>query len=78
MLVFKNLQQLSKMFKLSQSIENFLQEFLELLVFTANCLRSKVDERDYQNFTKTEGHVTKKIILEIKASLHFPMDEICT
>jgi hypothetical protein len=34
------------MSKLSQSIKEFLQEFLELLVIIAKCLRSKVDERD--------------------------------
>jgi hypothetical protein len=34
------------MFELSQNIKDFLQEFLELLVLVAKCLRSKVDERD--------------------------------
>ncbi len=45
-LVFQSLYQLFRMSKLSQSIKEFLQEFLELLVIIAKCLRSKVDERD--------------------------------
>ncbi len=43
-LVFQSLYQ--RMFELSQNIKDFLQEFLELLVLVAKCLRSKVDERD--------------------------------
>jgi hypothetical protein len=56
------------MSELSQSIEDFLQDFLELLVHAAKCLRSKIDERDDQNSTKIEGHVIEKIRLEVKAS----------
>jgi hypothetical protein len=63
------LQQLSRTSKLSQSIEDFLQEFLELLVHAAKCLRSKIDERDYQNSTKIERHLIEKIRLEVNASL---------
>jgi hypothetical protein len=55
------------MSKLSQNIEDFLQEFLQeflkLLVLIAKCLRSKKDGKDYQNSTKTQGYVTKKIKL---------------
>jgi hypothetical protein len=40
--VFQSLQQLSRMYELSQSTEDFLQGFLELLlVYAAKCLRSK-------------------------------------
>jgi hypothetical protein len=46
--------------ELSQSIEDFLQEFLKLLVPGAKCLKSKIDEKDDQNFTKTKGHVIEK------------------
>jgi hypothetical protein len=56
------------MSELSQSTEDFLQEFLELLVHVAKCLRSKVDERDDQNSTKIEGHAIEKIRLDVKAS----------
>jgi hypothetical protein len=35
------------MFELSQSIKDFLQDFLKLLVLVAKCLKSKIDERDY-------------------------------
>jgi len=48
------------MSKLSQSIEDFLQEFLKLLIPVAKCLKCKVDEKDDQNSTKTKGHVTEK------------------
>jgi hypothetical protein len=57
------------MFELSQSIEDFFQEFLKLLIPIAKCLKSKVDEKDDQNSTKTKGHVTEKIKLEVEASL---------
>jgi hypothetical protein len=40
-LIFQSLQQFSRMFKLSQSIEDFLHEFLELLILATKCLRSK-------------------------------------
>jgi hypothetical protein len=63
------------MFQLSQNIQEFLQEFRELLVLIAKCLKSKIDERDYQNSTKTERHVTEKMKLEIKASLQSPVYE---
>jgi hypothetical protein len=56
------------MFELSQSNKDFLQEFLELLVHVAKCLRSKVDERDDQNSTKIERQVIEKIRLNVKAS----------
>jgi len=48
------------MSKLSQSIEDFLQEFLKLLIPVAKCLKCKVDEKDDQNSTKTKRHVTEK------------------
>jgi hypothetical protein len=48
------------MSKLSQSIEDFLQEFLKLLIPFAKCLKCKVDEKDDQNSTKTKRHVTEK------------------
>ncbi len=38
-------------------------------------MKSKVHEKDDQNYTKTKRHVTKKTKLEIKASLQSPMDE---
>jgi hypothetical protein len=63
--IFQSLQQLVRMFELSLSIEDFLQEFLKLLVPVAKCLKSKDD----QNSTKTKGHVTEKIKLEVEASL---------
>jgi hypothetical protein len=56
------------MYELSQSTEDFLQEFLELLVYVAKCLKSQVDERDDQNSTKIEGHVILKIRLKVKAN----------
>jgi hypothetical protein len=34
------------MSELSQSSEDFLQEFLKLLVLVAKCLKSKVNEKD--------------------------------
>ncbi len=49
------------MSELSQSIEDFFQEFLKLLVHVAKCLKSKVDEKDDQNSTETKRHVTKKL-----------------
>jgi hypothetical protein len=49
------------MFELSQSIENFLHGFLKLLILVAKCLRSKIDERDDQNSTKTNGHMTETL-----------------
>jgi hypothetical protein len=49
------------MFELSQSIENFLHEFVKLLILATKCLRSKVDEKDDQNSTETKRHVTKKL-----------------
>jgi len=56
------------MYELSQSTKDFLQDFLELLVYDAKCLKSQVDERDDQNSTKIEGHVILKIRLKVKAS----------
>jgi hypothetical protein len=38
-------------------------------------LKSKINEKDYHNSTKTEGHVTEKIRLEIRASLQSLVDE---
>ncbi len=44
--IFQSLQQLVRMSELSQSSEDFLQEFLKLLVLVAKCLKSKVNEKD--------------------------------
>jgi hypothetical protein len=49
------------MFELSQSIKDFFHEFLELLILSAKCLRSKVDEKDDQNSIKTKGHVIERL-----------------
>jgi hypothetical protein len=54
------------MFDLSQSIEIFLHEFLELLILATKCLRSKVDEKDDQNSTKTKGDAPPSSLLDPK------------
>jgi len=47
----------------------------KLLVLIAKKLKSKLNEKDYHNSTKTKGRVIKKIRIEIKASLQSQVDE---